>query len=82
MIRISTSIFDFDGYSVKYDKKSCYITCTCSDFASEGKCVHIDEPRQLLKSEGFEVKLKRVVRPIFIEEIERFTDSVRKVLAL
>lgn len=80
MVRVSVSIFEVDGYDVKYDRKSLYLTCNCMKFSSEGKCDHIDSPKEILKSEGFEVKLKRVKKPIFIEEIDKFIISAKAVL--
>lgn len=82
MLRITSGIFSCPGHRITYSQKTGYLNCICHEFAFAGKCDPAIKAKEILKSEGKEVKFKRVPKPVFIQEIENFKKVFREVIEL
>ncbi len=80
MKRISSGIFISPGHKVTWSSNTKYLTCECKHFAFSSKCDAASKVKQILESEGKQVKFKRKPSPIFIKEIETFTQRLNSIL--
>lgn len=79
MKRISSGIFIAPGHKVAWSNSTKYLSCECKQFAFNSKCDIADRAREILESEGKKVKFKRKPSPIFIKEIDVFTERLSKI---
>lgn len=80
--KISSKVFvsrissDSEGV-VKWHEESQYISCDCYQFKFIGRCPHAEEVKELLDKKGKKVKFKRVLKPMFIEDINTFVRKLK-----
>lgn len=80
MKRISKSIFIAVGHKASWNQKTEYLSCECKTFAFTGKCDFSLKVKDVLEGEGKKVRFKRAPKPIFINEIDIFTETLDKIL--
>lgn len=80
MKRISSGIFIAPGHKVVWNSNTKYLNCECKQFALGVKCDAAIKAKEILESEGKQVKFRRKPSPLFIKEIDAFTEIFNKVI--